>query len=81
MICPKIRGGYHSGPGFLGIIGPLEIIHLTKNRLQPTVAYEGGGQGQKFHFQVILTPSGAARGNSTSPCASKDEEILQKERP
>ena len=27
-----------------------------------------------------LTPSGAARGRFTSPCASKDEEILHNER-
>ena len=29
----------------------------------------------------FLTPSGAARGIFTSPCAPKDEEILHNERP
>ena len=31
-------------------------------------------------FQT-LTPSGAARGKSTTPCALKDEEILHNESP
>ena len=29
VICPNIGGGFHSGPGDLGTIRPLEIIHLT----------------------------------------------------
>ena len=37
MVCLNIGDGFHSGPGHLG--GPLEIIHLTKNRLVSTLFY------------------------------------------
>ena len=42
VICPNIGFGFHSGPGDLGLgtIRPLQIIHLTKNRLLPTVLHQ-----------------------------------------
>ena len=40
VICPNIGGCFHIGPGDLGTIGPHKTIHLTKNRLLPTVCYQ-----------------------------------------
>ena len=37
VICLKIGGGFRSGPDDPGVIGPLEIIHLTQKWLLPTV--------------------------------------------
>ena len=39
------------------------------------------GKMENQIIQEVLIPSGAARCIFTSPCASKDEEILHNERP
>ena len=47
VICPNIGGCFHIGPGDPGTIKPHYTIHLTKNRLLPTV-------GGKIYHQLYI---------------------------